>query len=139
VPLHLVVFDTAIIAAFFAVVIVVFAVGLMVAVIVVSSVIRAGCGRHNSGGCMASRSDSRGSGRRIRQRGNNKQTEALGELAGRLLQEKVRLVRVAVANLLQQLTVLPLSISSGSTSGIRSSTRSAHGAHDAVERRDVGS
>jgi hypothetical protein len=63
----------------------------------------------------------------------------LGELVGRLLLENVHLVCVAAANLLQQLAVLPLSISSGSTSSISSSARSAHGAHHAVERRDVGS
>jgi hypothetical protein len=105
IPLHLVLLDAAIATTFLAVVVIVtvvviVAVSLVVAVVIIAGVVRAGRGRRNSGGCMASSSDSRGRGRRARQRGNTEHAEALGELAGRLPQEKVRLVRVAVVNLL---------------------------------------
>jgi hypothetical protein len=136
--LHLIILDTTIAAALLTVVVVV-AVSVVVAVIIVTSVIRAWCGRHNSGERTASSSDSRGRDNRARQRGNTEQAEALGELAGHLPQEKVHLVSFAAANLLQQLAVLPLSISSSSTSSISSSAPRAHRAHHAVEHCDVGS
>jgi hypothetical protein len=138
IPLHLVVLNAAIIAALLVVVIVV-SVSLMVTVVVVAGVNRAMRGRHNSRWLTASSSDSRASDRRDRQKGNTEQAKALGELASCLPQEKVCLACIAVANLLQQLTVPLLSISSGSTSSNSSDARNTHGAHHAVERRYVGS